>query len=51
MKKQAVFKGNIKAVADEIHEIATKYKGWTVADYIWLARIKKYVFDDKQKNF
>lgn len=50
--KQIIFKGKIKAVTGLLAELTKKYDGWTVADYIWLASLKKRVVEArKQKNF
>ena len=50
--KRILFKGKIKAVTGKLTELAKKYDGWTVEDYIWLANLKKRVIKArKQKKF
>lgn len=50
--KQIIIKGKIKAVTDRLSELAKKYDGWTVDDYIFQANIDKRFNDKrKQKNF
>lgn len=51
--KQIIFKGKINAVTGLLTELAKKYNGWTVADYIWFASLNKRFIEAtrKQKNF
>lgn len=52
MKKQIIFKGSIKAVTEEINELATKYNGWTVERFLWVASLKKRINERlKQDKF
>lgn len=48
--KQIIFKGKVEAVVAELEELAEKYKGWTVADYIWFASLIKRFNDAKEKQ-
>lgn len=50
--KRIIIKGKIKAITGLLTELAKKYDGWTVEDYIWLASLKKrFIEARKQKNF
>ena len=46
--KQVIFKGKINAVTGKLTELAKKYNGWTVEDYIWLASLKKRVINGRK---
>ena len=51
--KKITFKGKIKAVTGLLSELAKKYDGWTVEDYIWLASLNNRFIEAtrKQKKF
>ena len=48
--KQIIFKGKIKAVTGLLTELAKKYDGWTVADYIWLASLNKRFAEARKRK-
>lgn len=50
--KRIIIKGKINAVTSLLSELAKKYDGWTVADYIWIAKLnKRFNEAKKKKNF
>ena len=46
--KVLIFKGKITAVFEKVRELAKEYEGWTVEEYIRLARVKKRAYEHTQ---